>query len=105
MLDNRTVTPVQNSIIVRYDDQEITKGDSTKAEKRHNFPDSTYFYAKIITVHHKTDDPDSTEIQLIERWFSYKSYLPTKDKSEWFGSRMARRLCSDSRKGKTCTDL
>lgn len=81
--DNRTLTFMVDSIDYHFDLQtkRISKGDSTKKkDKRLNWasysPDSTYIaFAKNHNLYvMKTDDPDSTEIQLSndgERYFSY----------------------------------
>lgn len=82
--DNRTLTFMMDSIDYHYDlnSRILTKGDSTdKAEKRLRWasysPDSSYIaFAKNHNLYlMKTDDPDSTEIQLTEdgeRWFSFQ---------------------------------
>ena len=81
--DNHTLTFMVDSIDYHFDLQtkRISKGDSTKKkDKRLNWasysPDSTYIaFAKNHNLYvMKTDDPDSTEIQLSndgERYFSY----------------------------------
>lgn len=81
--DNRTLTFMVDSIDYHFDLQtkRISKGDSTeKKDKRLNWasysPDSTYIaFAKNHNLYvMKTDDPDSTEIQLSDdgvRYFSY----------------------------------
>ena len=81
--DNRTLTFMVDSIDYNFDLQtkRITKGDSTKKkDKRLNWasysPDSTYIaFAKNHNLFvMRSDDPDSTEIQLStdgERYFSY----------------------------------
>lgn len=81
--DNRTLTFMVDSIDYHFDLQtkRITKGDSTKKKDERlewasYSPDSTYIaFAKNHNLFvMKTDDPDSTEIQLStdgERYFSY----------------------------------
>ncbi|MDR9414878.1 MAG: DPP IV N-terminal domain-containing protein [Gracilimonas sp.] len=63
-------------------DNDLIKGDSLKKEDRKNWathsPDSTWIaFAKNHNLYlMRSDDPDSTEIQLTEdgeRWFSYQS--------------------------------
>ena len=83
--DNKTLTFMVDSIDYHFDirSKVLTNGDSTeKADKRLRWanysPDSTYIaFARQHNLYiMKTDDPDSTEIQLTEngeKWFSYQA--------------------------------